>query len=59
MIVNAATRLSQGGNWSTEAAASGCQAMPMPSTAALPSQNVSPARKQILATSIAFRPQAE
>ena len=56
MIVNAATRLSQGGNWSTEAAASGCQAMPIPSTAALPSQNVSPARKQILATSIALRP---
>ena len=33
--------------------------MPSPSMVALPSQNVSPAMKQIFATSIALSPQAE
>ena len=44
------------GNKSIADAAQGCQAMPNPSTTTLPSQKVSPDRKQILATSIGLKP---
>ena len=56
MTPSAISRLIAGGSWSIADAAQGCQAMPMPSTKALPSQNVRPERKQILATSTALRP---
>ena len=52
----AISRFTAGGSRSIAVAAPGCQAMPMPSTNRLPSQNVRPERKQILATSIAVRP---
>ena len=45
-----------GGSMSIADAAQGCQAIPKPSTNRLPSQKVSPERKQIFATSIAVRP---
>ena len=54
--VSAINRLMADGNWSIADAAQGCQAIPMPSTKVLPSQNVSPERKQILATSMALKP---
>ena len=53
---SAISRFTAGGNRSIADAAQGCQAMPIPSTNRLPSQKVSPERKQILATSMALSP---
>ena len=53
---SAISRLMAGGSWSIADAAQGCQAIPIPSTKVLPSQNVRPDKKQIYATSNALSP---